>query len=66
MRLLETRLETATLDRHSLEQKLARSTATEREAATELDKKKAENARLVANLNEARAQLNFESKKGSS
>ena len=53
--MLETKLETATLDNHKLQDKLSKSLAFQTEMSGEVEKKRAENARLMASLNEARA-----------
>ena len=55
MRVLESKIETALVENQRLNERLATSEAAQNELVAELAKKKAENARLVQGLNEARA-----------
>ena len=51
------------LENRKMEDTLARNSSGQMQALTQLEQKKAENARLMANLNEAKAQIHFASKK---
>ena len=61
--MLETKLETALTENRKLQDKVADGQATFQEVKNELERKKAENVRLMASLNEAKAQLHFETSK---
>lgn len=63
---METRLETSVLENSRLKTQLGKAIAGQKETNAELDKKKMENAQLMASLNDARAQLHFENQKSTS
>ena len=60
MRLIESKLETAGLEKRKLEDKLALNEASLIEGKATLERQIAENQRLIASLNEAKAQFHFE------
>ena len=61
--MLETKLESVMLENNKFQERLSRLQSEEMEVKTQLERQKAENARLMANLNEAKAQIHFTSKK---
>ena len=61
--MLETKLESALSESAKLKEELSGCKAAHKSTSEEFERKKAENVRLMASLNEARAQLHFESGK---
>ena len=61
--MLETKLETALLTGRTIEEKLAASEKAQAQLRAELEQKKAENARLFLEKNEASTLIGFETRK---